>query len=229
MAMTDKTLTAAPDTFPSAAGAFALPGPAGQIELYVDVADAKLARPGVAVLCHPHPQHGGNMRNKVVTMIERALRESGLDTVRFNFRGVGASEGEFDEGRGESTDLDAVVAWVRKLRPTQAVWLAGFSFGSFVALRSAQALEADALITVAPPVGRWEFSDIELPTCPWLLIQGEDDELVDAQAVFAWAEKLEQPPNVVRMPDTGHYFHRRLMDLRGAVKNGVRSWLPEPR
>ncbi|MGA7296041.1 MAG: alpha/beta fold hydrolase [Rhodanobacteraceae bacterium] len=227
--MTDEQTATRPESFPDQAGTLSLPGPAGQLELAVDLAEPECARAGVVVLCHPHPQHGGTMRNKVVTMLERALRESGLDTVRFNFRGVGASQGEYDEGRGETVDLDAVASWVREVRPNDALWLAGFSFGSFVALRSAQVLEADALITVAPPVGRWEFGDIELPTCPWLLIQGEDDEVVDATAVFEWAESLEFKPNVVRMPETGHYFHRRLMDLRGAVKNGVRSWLPAPR
>lgn len=227
--MTDEQAPIAPEQFPDEAGSLSLPGPAGQLELAVDLAEPESARAGVAVLCHPHPQHGGTMRNKVVTMLERALRESGLDTVRFNFRGVGASEGDYDEGRGETVDLDAVVSWVRKVRPKDALWLGGFSFGSFVALRSAQPLEADALITVAPPVGRWEFGDIELPTCPWLLVQGEDDEVVDASAVFEWAEGLPSPPNIVRMPETSHYFHRRLMDLRGAIKNGIRNWLPEAR
>ncbi len=227
--MTDEHAATVPDRFPEEAGTLLLPGPAGQLELAVDLAERDSARTGVAVICHPHPQHGGTMRNKVVTMLERSLRESGLDTVRFNFRGVGNSEGEYDEGRGETVDLDAVASWVRKVRPNDALWLAGFSFGSFVALRAAQPLEADALITVAPPVGRWEFGDIELPTCHWLLIQGEDDEVVDAKAVFEWAERLDESPNIVRMPETSHYFHRRLMDLRGAIKNGVRNWLPEPR
>ncbi len=227
--MTDEHAATVPDRFPEEAGTLLLPGPAGQLELAVDLAERDSARAGVAVICHPHPQHGGTMRNKVVTMLERSLRESGLDTVRFNFRGVGNSEGEYDEGRGETVDLDAVASWVRKVRPNDALWLAGFSFGSFVALRAAQPLEADALITVAPPVGRWEFGDIELPTCHWLLIQGEDDEVVDAKAVFEWAERLDESPNIVRMPETSHYFHRRLMDLRGAIKNGVRNWLPEPR
>jgi alpha/beta superfamily hydrolase len=228
-AMSENDLPSAPARFPDAAASFALLGPAGTLEVATDVPTPANARAGVAVICHPHPQHGGSLRNKVVTMLERALRESGLATVRFNFRGVGASAGEYDEGRGESADLDAVVSWARKARPHDALWLAGFSFGSYVALRSAQALRADALITVAPPLGRWDFADIELPRCPWLLIQGEEDELVDAQAVFAWAATLDPAPTVVRMAETGHYFHRRLMDLRGAVKNGVRAWLPPER
>ncbi|MDN5925004.1 MAG: hypothetical protein L0H70_08395, partial [Xanthomonadales bacterium] len=86
---------------------------------------------------------------------------------------------------------------------------------------------ADALITVAPPVGRnWDFSDIVMPTCPWLLVQGEADEVVDAQTVFDWVETLEHKPTLVRMPETSHFFHRRLMDLRGAIKNAVGKWPP---
>jgi hypothetical protein len=167
------------------------------------------------------------MHNKVVTIIERSVRELGFDTVRFNFRGIGKSEGEFDEGIGESDDLAAVVQWARSVRPGAALWLAGFSFGSYVALRSARSLEADALITVAPPVGRWEFESIDLPDCPWLVVQGEEDEVVDPERVFTWVEDLAVSPQLVRMPETSHFFHRRLMDLRGAIKNAMRSHLPK--
>ena len=223
-------LASAPDTFPEQAASFVLAGPAGKLEVAVDVPAKGPARAGTAVVCHPHPLHGGTMHNKVVTMLERALRESGLATVRFNFRGVGSSEGTHDNGRGESDDLATVVDWVRHAHPEDALWLGGFSFGSFVALRNAARLGADALITIAPPVGRnQDFTAITLPTCPWLVIQGEADEVVDPDAVFDWLETLERQPSVVRMPDTSHFFHRRLMDLRGAIKNGVRTWLPPER
>jgi len=166
------------------------------------------------------------MHNKVVTIIERALRESGLATVTFNFRGVGASAGSFDDGRGETDDLLAVARWVQTVRAGDALWLAGFSFGSYVALRAAQSLPLRQLVSVAPPVGRWDFSTLEAPACPWLVIQGETDEVVDAAAVYEFVAGQERPPTLVRMPDTGHFFHRRLMDLRGAIKNGVRANLP---
>lgn len=225
--MSDPTLPPAPAEFPPVSSEFLLAGPAGVIEVATSPPDAEAEpRRGIAIVCHPHPLHGGTMHNKVVTIVERALGEMGLDTVRFNFRGIGQSQGTFDEGIGESDDLGAVVAWARKVRPDHALWLAGFSFGSYVALRSAQALAADALITVAPPVGRWDFASIELPTCPWLVVQGEDDEVVDPAAVFEWVEGLEDPPHLVRMPETTHFFHRRLLDLRGAVKNGLRAHLP---
>jgi len=222
-------LAHAPAEFPREALEFALPGPAGRLELATCAAKPTEARSGTAIICHPHPQHGGSLRNKVVTMLERSLRESGLDTVRFNFRGVGESEGTYDEGDGESGDLVAVAQWVRRVHPHDALWLAGFSFGSYVVLRTARSLAANALITVAPPVGRWDFEGVAMPECPWLIVQGEDDEVVEPQAVFEWVETLDPQPTLVRMPETGHFFHRRLMDLRGAVKNAVRGWLPAPR
>jgi len=219
-------LPPAPAGFPDAPATFALPGPAGTLEVATAVPEPDQARTGTVVICHPNPQQGGTMRNKVVTMLERSFRESGLATARFNFRGVGASTGEFDHGDGESGDLVAVAQWVRQAQPGDALWLAGFSFGSYIALRSARSLGADALVTVAPPVGRYEFAELAMPNCPWLVVQGEDDEVVDPQGVFDWVETLDPQPTLIRMPETGHFFHRRLMDLRGAVKTAVRPWLP---
>ncbi|TBR36204.1 MULTISPECIES: alpha/beta hydrolase [Dyella] len=215
-----------PDTFPDQAASFALDGPAGKLECISDVAERTEARRGTAVICHPHPLQGGTMHNKVVTMVERALRESGLDTVRFNFRGTGASEGVFDNGNGEGDDLAAVVAWVRQQRPDDALWLAGFSFGSYVSIRNTVRLGANALISIAPPAGRWDFAHLDPPQCPWLVVQGEEDEIVDPQAVYDWIDSLAKKPELVRMPETSHFFHRRLMDLRGAIKHAVHEWLP---
>jgi len=84
-------------------------------------------------------------------------------------------------------------------------------------------------VLIAPPVGRWDFSEVASPTCPWLIVQGEDDEVVDANAVFEWAANLQPPPQLIRMPETGHFFHRRLMDLRGALKNALAANLPPAR
>ncbi|WP_426687391.1 alpha/beta hydrolase [Rhodanobacter ginsengiterrae] len=227
--MNPTELPAAPATFPDIAASFMLDGPAGKLEAISDVAEPAGARRGVAVICHPLTSEGGTMHNKVVTMAERALRESGLDTIRFNFRGAGNSAGAFDKGDGESADLAAVVAWVRKVRPDDALWLTGFSFGSYVTIRNAGQLHADVLISIAPPVGRREFGPVALPTCPWLVVQGEADEVIDPQAVFDWIDTLEHQPELVRMPDTSHFFHRRLMDLRGAIKHAVLGWLPPAR
>ncbi len=167
------------------------------------------------------------MHNKVVTMAARALRELGVATVRFNFRSVGASSGVFDNGEGEQADLCAVVEWVRAQRPDCALWLAGFSFGAYVSLRASAALQPQALISIAPPVGRrtWDFDSLQ-PPAQWLVVQGNDDEVVDAHAVYQWVEALAEPPQLVCMPDTSHFFHRKLIDLRGAIKHGVHAYLP---
>ena len=211
--------------FPQASAPLQLPGPAGALEVAVDRADAP--RPVVAIVCHPLPTEGGSMHNKVVTMCARALRECGVDTVRFNFRCVGASEGRFDDGDGESDDLRAVAGWVRAQRPDAALWLAGFSFGAYVSLRMAAELQPSGLVSIAPPVGRsWDFDAIVPPSCPWLVVQGEADEIVDPQAVFAWVAAMPRPPELVRMAGASHFFHRKLIDLRGAIRNGVRGWLP---
>jgi alpha/beta superfamily hydrolase len=211
--------------FPVESSTLALAGPAGALELAVDRAENP--RPGVAVVCPTLPTEGGSMHNKVVTMAARALRECGVDTVRFNFRGVGASAGNFDDGEGECDDLRAVAAWVRASRPDAALWLAGFSFGAYVSLRMAAELQPSALLSIAPPVGRsWDFDSIVPPSCPWLVIQGEADEIVDPEAVRAWAESLPQPPQLLRMPDTSHFFHPKLVDLRGAIRNGIKDRLP---
>jgi alpha/beta superfamily hydrolase len=212
--------------FPNESTTLLLDGPAGALEVAVDRSEAA-PLPAVAIICHPLPIEGGTMHNKVVTMLARSLRELGLDTVRFNFRGTGNSEGSFDNGVGETDDLRAVAAWVRAQRPDAALWLAGFSFGAYVSLRMAAELQPSMLISIAPPVRRsWDFDSLVPPTCPWLVIQGEADEVVDPQAVFDWIDTMRDPPDLVRMPDTGHFFHRKLMDLRGAIKHGVRAYLP---
>lgn len=215
-----------PVQFPPAQAEIYLSGPAGRLETLTDMPDEGSARPATAVLCHPHPQHGGTMRNKVVTIMERSLRELGLATVRFNYRGVGDSEGEFDDGEGEVGDLLAVVEWVRTVRADTDLWLAGFSFGAYVTLRAAQDLPVRQLITVAPPVERYGFSELVPPNCPWLVVQGDEDEVVSSQAVIDWIENLDQKPELVVMEGSGHFFHRRLMDLRGLIKNCVQPNLP---
>lgn len=221
-------MTDSQPAFPEQSCELLLTGPAGAVEVVVDLPEPAQARAGVVVICHPHPLHGGTMHNKVVTMVERSLRECGLTTVRFNFRGVGKSAGEHDNGRGETLDLLCVAEWVRAQRANDVLWLAGFSFGAYVALLGARHLPIRQMISIAPPAGRWDFSAVLPPTCPWLVVQGEDDDVVDPQQVYAWVEGMPAAdrPSLVRMPDTGHFFHRRLMDLRGVIKNAVRANLP---
>ena len=215
------------DEFPTSRHEFFIRGPAGKLECVADAPRSADERAATIVICHPHPLHGGTMHNKVVTILERSMRELGLRTIRFNFRGVGDSEGEHDEGYGETDDLFAVIEWVRRTRPHDELWLGGFSFGSYICLRAAHNLKLGQLITIAPPVGRFEFATVQHPGCPWLVVQGDEDEVVALEQVNSWVEDLDPPPDYLVMEQAGHFFHRRLMDLRGLLKNGVRPNLPE--
>jgi alpha/beta superfamily hydrolase len=155
------------------------------------------------------------------------MRELGLRTVRFNFRGVGESEGEHDDGYGEIDDLFAVAEWVRRTRPDDSLWLGGFSFGSFITLRAALNLDIGQLISIAPPTDRYAFDCLSRPDCPWLVIQGDLDDVVSIDNVRTWVNCIKPPPDLIVMEEADHFFHRRLMDLRGLLKNGVRDQLPE--
>ncbi len=226
--MTDNSSFEQPTKFPSKHCELFLRGPAGRLECAVDVPESQDERPATIIICHPLSTHGGTMHNKVVTIIERSMRELGLRTVRFNFRGVSESEGVFDDGYGETDDLFAIIEWVRRTRPDDTLWLGGFSFGSYVTLRAAINVQLGQLISVAPPVDRYEFPNLQIPECPWLVVQGDEDDLVSPDAVQSWVGKQPHKPDLIMMQETGHFFHRRLMDLRGVLKNGVRDQLPEP-
>lgn len=215
------------DNFPESRHEFFLRGPAGKLECVSDVPDLSDELPATIVICHPHPLHGGTMHNKVVTIMERSMRELGLRTIRFNFRGAGESEGEHDEGYGETDDLFAVTEFVRRTRPNDQLWLGGFSFGAYIALRAAQNLQLGQLICIAPPVDRFKFSELQHPGCPWLVVQGDEDEIVALEDVICWLEDVDPQPEFMVMEQASHFFHRRLMDLRGLLKNGVRPNLPE--
>ena len=201
-----------PTHWPETQTKLLIDGPTGALELTVGAAVPGATR--LAVICHPHSLHGGTMDNKVVTMLERTLRDAGAATIRFNFRGVGASGGAFDDGNGEGDDLAAVVALARSWAPDAQLWLAGFSFGSYVAARMAATLDAQLLISVAPPVGRFAFRAIAHPPCRWIVLQGEVDEVVDPAQVFEHFEHMQPPVELLRFAHTGHFFHGKLVEMR---------------
>lgn len=194
-----------------------IPGAVGQLEALLDQSEQP-QKNYLAICCHPHPQHAGTMTNKVIHTASRALAGIGINSVRFNFRGVGASEGDYANGIGEQADLVAVVNWARQKFPKQHLVLVGFSFGAYITALQANSVKPDALISIAPPVGRIEFTGFQRPSCPWLIIQGEQDELVEAKAVLDWAESFEQPPELVSMPETSHFFHGKLVALRESIE-----------
>jgi alpha/beta superfamily hydrolase len=191
-------------------------GPAGLLEIRIKE-NSDQAR-GLVVLSHPHPLYGGTMNNKVITTLEKAFYGLGYHTVAFNFRGVGKSEGEYDNGIGEQQDLVEVLRWAKQgLNPSQVV-LAGFSFGSYVTLMVLNQLsDVDGLCTVAPPVGLYDFSQIQAVEQPWVLIQGGKDEVISAQEVMDWAMSRSPRPDFFWRSKASHFFHGELVWLRKIV------------
>jgi alpha/beta superfamily hydrolase len=203
-----------------------IPGQAGALEAIAE--DPGVPGESYAVVCHPHPLFGGTMQNKVVTTVARALQESGIPTLRFNFRGVGASGGAFDQGAGETADAQAVASWGEQRWPGRTLVLAGFSFGGYVALRLAQQrdlqnLAPRLLITIAPAVQSFDAESTSVPRCPWLIIQGDADDVVDPAAVIHWATLLSPKPQLWVLQGAGHFFHGRLPELREAVTTTLRG------
>jgi uncharacterized protein len=187
-------------------------GAAGAIECALD---APAGPPhGVAVICHPHPVHGGTMDNKVVITLVRAFLQLGWRTVRFNFRGAGASEGAWDEGRGEVDDALAVIAAQRQAG--ERFMLAGFSFGAYVAAEAASRLPADArperLVVVGPSTQKQKMADVPADT---VVVHGEADEVVPLAATLDWARPQALP--VIVLPGVGHFFHGQLTLLKNVV------------
>jgi alpha/beta superfamily hydrolase len=191
-------------------------GPAGALEVLLEDPQGA-ARPGFGVICHPHPLYGGTLHNKVVHSLARACQQREMPTLRFNFRGTGASAGTYDEGRGETQDALAVIEFGRKRWPGVPMILAGFSFGAMVSLNAAVPSEPAKLITVAPAVTRVQFDTATRPACPWLIVQGDADELVSVRDVRDFAAKFDPPPQLVVLPGVEHFFHGRLTELRDRV------------
>ena len=183
-------------------------GPAGKIECAVDFPAA--APRGVALVAHPHPLHGGTLDNKVVQTLARAFVELGYTAWRPNFRGVGASEGTHDEGRGEVDDLAAVAA----SSGGEKTVLAGFSFGAAVQTRLAQRVTPERMVLVGLAVTHLEVPPVPADT---ILIHGAEDATVPLADVLAWARPQDLP--VVVVPGADHFFHRRLQILRAIIRN----------
>lgn len=194
-------------------------GPVGPLEaLYLDLDEAK----GIALICHPNPVQGGTMLNKVISTLQRTARDAGLITLRFNYRGVGASAGSSDMGEGEVDDAHAAATWLRDKHPDLPMTLFGFSFGGFVAATLGGRLEAEGetlkhLFMVAPAVMRIANVDALPQKGALTLIQPETDEVVDPQRVYAWSDTLQRPHELLKVAECGHFFHGKLTDLKDLI------------
>lgn len=202
----------------AAAQSAALAGPVGRLEALIEEPPAGMPSHFAAVICHPHPLFGGTMHNKVVHVLARTLRAGGAATLRFNFRGVGTSEGVHDGGAGEADDALAAVSAARGRWPDRPLVLAGFSFGAAIAIRVAAAVQPRWLISVAPAVDRVSLEGFVAPDCDWLIVQGDADEVVAPATVTRWAAQ-HAPKAIVRvLPGVGHFFHGHLHELADCVR-----------
>ncbi|HEX6997336.1 MAG TPA: alpha/beta fold hydrolase [Gammaproteobacteria bacterium] len=190
-------------------------GPAGPLEAVIDTSPGGVA--AVAVVCHPHPLQGGTLHNKVTHTVARAFARLGAAAVRFNFRGVGQSAGAYDDGRGERADLAAVAAWCRERWPGKPLYLGGFSFGGAVALAEAAALEPQGLVAVAPATRRIP-SPFTPPACPWLVVQGDRDDVVPLAETREWLAAVDGGGEMAVLPGAGHFFHGKLPELAERVR-----------
>ncbi|MGH8161969.1 MAG: alpha/beta hydrolase [Gammaproteobacteria bacterium] len=201
-----------------------LAGPAGRLEALLEY--PRHTRPvATAVVCHPHPQYEGSMNNKVAYTLARAAVEAGAAALRFNFRGVGESDGEWGQGRGELADFFAAERWLEERHradgPALPRWRLGFSFGAAIVIAASLETPCARLVTVAPPADHFDDYGLDTKAEPrrrqWLLVQGTNDEVVPAEAVMSWARALEDPPEIAAFDGVGHYFHGQLTELRARV------------
>lgn len=194
---------------------FIVTGEAGDIEvelLIPEDADFNYC----ALIGHPHSLHGGTMHNKVVTSTAAVFNSLRIPSIKFNFRGVGKSHGEYDAGIGESVDMLLLAAMWQEVYPLSEFICAGFSFGSFVAYRAASKLNCP-LITIAPSVVNYNYKEFSEFAKPWLVIQGEEDEVVDPVDVYNFVASFDPPLEIMRFADTTHFFHGKLVDLKAKL------------
>ncbi len=199
-----------------------LQGAIGKLEAVLTVPEQNHSA-FIAFLGHPHSLQGGTMNNKVVTTLTRVFKELGIPSLRFNFRGVGQSEGVYDAGIGESEDMLVLVREWQQEQPERKLIFAGFSFGSYVAYRAAAQSDSKLLITVAPAVHHYNYGEFNSAPYPWLIVQGDEDEVVPPALVFDFASQAKPEIPVIRFANTGHFFHGKLIELKAQLMEYIPS------
>jgi alpha/beta superfamily hydrolase len=195
-------------------------GPVGRLQAILE-RSRDVSPVGNVVVCHPHPEHGGTMHNKVAHTLARAFVSIGFSALRFNFRGTEQSDGEYDDGEGELSDALAAIGWMRARNSEVPLWVAGFSFGAAIAVKAAIETRVDGLISVAPAITQFAPGLDSQPQIPWLVVQGDQDELVEIDETVEWIDGLEPGPELLIFQGGEHFFHGRLVELRNAVKEFV--------
>lgn len=181
----------------------------------------------IAIICHPHPLQQGSMDNKVVTTIAKAFNKLTIPAIRFNYRGVGQSVGTYGDMVGEVEDCQAIIDWVKSQYPRAKIILAGFSFGAYIAAKACADNLRDVayLCTVAPSVERMPFDALPYIDCQWLVIMGDEDEIVRPVAVFEWFERLRANKQLIKFPGAKHFFHGKLVDLQNTLYTHFKATL----
>ncbi|MHC4991399.1 MAG: alpha/beta hydrolase [Planctomycetota bacterium] len=201
-----------------------IPGPAGRLE-----AALRTARParGAAIVAHPHPQHGGTLDNPVVFHADRELNRAGLTTLRFNFRGVGTSEGEHDEGRGEVDDVTAALSWLRGVALDRPLLAVGYSFGSSCCLRSAlDDPKVTGVIAIGLPVRLYPFAEIERLERPLAVVQGSDDEFGSPDEIRELLRRAHPPGELYVVDHASHLFPQSAPQAATLVVDAALEMLP---
>jgi alpha/beta superfamily hydrolase len=213
-------------------------GPEGRIEGRYQ--HSKEPNAPIALLLHPHPQHGGTMNNKIVYALFRAFTKRGFSTLRFNFRGVGRSQGSFDRGEGELSDAASALDWLQTYNPNAAgCWIGGFSFGAWIGMQLLMRRpEIDSFISIAPPASSFDFSF--LAPCPssGLIIHGDKDEMVSVESVQKLVNKLSHQRDIKidfrTLKGAGHFFTDQMVELEASVSDYLDTHLqstliPQPK
>lgn len=192
-------------------------GKVGDIEVLIDRPETITESTPIAIISHPHPLYGGTMTNKVVHILAKSFSELNAITVRYNFRGVGKSAGKYDDGLGEAKDLQLLADELKQWHPQAPIWLAGFSFGAYVTARAQAAIKPEKLLLVAPPISMYPFEELAEIEVPWMVIQGGQDEVIDASAAKKWVSLRPNQPKFIWMEDSGHFFHGKLIEVKDIV------------
>jgi alpha/beta superfamily hydrolase len=202
-----------------------LNGPAGRLEAVLDGEENGSVRAAV-VFAHPHPQFGGTMHTKAVYQGAKALARIGCSVLRFNFRGVGASDGTFDRGEGEMEDFSAALDYMAAKHPGRPLWSAGFSFGAWIALEQGAADDrVSTLIGIAPPVATsvsghdYSFDNTIASAKPKFFVQGEADEVCPLEGMWRFYAQLKEPKELVVIDAADHLFDGKTQEVGEALED----------
>lgn len=206
-------------SFPQNSTSLFLHGQAGRLEVALQYPAHSARDDFIGIVCHPHPLHGGTMNNKVVTTAAKALNQLDIISIRFNYRGVGESEGSYGDMVGEYEDLQTIMDWVLYHFPKKNIFLIGFSFGAFITAKAASHPHVKHLTSIAPAITHVDYSVVPKLKCPWLVIHGELDELIWIKDVKKWSKQHNIKLHIIA--HASHFFHGKLVELRDTL---IQEW-----